>query len=49
MGIPKFAKWLIHRYPTILKKIKTDQDVPEIGIMAIKQTIFILILMESSI
>ena len=25
MGIPKFAKWLINRYPTILKKIKNDQ------------------------
>jgi 5'-3' exonuclease len=36
MGIPKFAKWLIHRYPTILKKIKNDQDVPEIGRVSIK-------------
>ena len=33
MGIPKFAKWLINRYPTILKKIKNDQDVTEIGIL----------------
>ncbi len=31
MGIPKFAKFLINRYPLILKKIQEEQDVPEIG------------------
>jgi len=31
MGIPKFARWLVTRYPLILKKINTDLDVPEIG------------------
>lgn len=30
MGIPKFAKFLINRYPLILRKIKDDRDVPEI-------------------
>jgi 5'-3' exonuclease len=31
MGIPKFARFLINRYPLILKKIKEEVDVPEIG------------------
>ena len=31
MGIPKFAKFLINRYPLIIRKIKEEQDVPEIG------------------
>lgn len=31
MGIPKFARFLINRYPLILKSIKTEQDVPPIG------------------
>jgi 5'-3' exonuclease len=31
MGIPKFARFLINRYPLILKKIKEESDVPEIG------------------
>jgi hypothetical protein len=31
MGIPKFAKFLINRYPLILRKIKDERDVPEIG------------------
>jgi 5'-3' exoribonuclease 1 len=29
MGIPKFARFLITRYPLILKKIKEEGDVPE--------------------
>lgn len=32
MGIPKFARFLISRYPLILKKAKTEFDVPETGI-----------------
>lgn len=31
MGIPKFARFLINRYPLILKKIKEESDVPELG------------------
>ena len=31
MGIPKFAKFLITRYPLIIKKIKEENDVPETG------------------
>ena len=31
MGIPKFAKFLINRYPLILKKIKEENDVPQTG------------------
>ncbi len=31
MGIPKFAKFLINRYPLILKKIKDERDITIIG------------------
>jgi 5'-3' exoribonuclease 1 len=30
MGIPKFARFLITRYPLILKKLKEESDSPEI-------------------
>ena len=30
MGIPKFARFLITRYPLILRKIKDHRDIPEI-------------------
>ena len=30
MGIPKFARFLITRYPLILKKLKEESDIPEI-------------------
>lgn len=31
MGIPKFARFLINRYPLILKSIQEEGDVPSIG------------------
>ena len=30
MGIPKFARFLMTRYPLILRKIRDERDVPEI-------------------
>lgn len=30
MGIPKFARFLMARYPLILRKVKTNIDIPEI-------------------
>jgi len=31
MGIPKFFRWLVRRYPCILTDIKDENDVPPIG------------------
>ncbi len=31
MGIPKFARFLINRYPLILQKIQNDDEVTSIG------------------
>lgn len=31
MGIPKFARFLINRYPLIMKSIQEEGDVPSIG------------------
>jgi len=31
MGIPKFARFLINRYPLILKNIQDESDIPSIG------------------
>ena len=30
MGIPKFAYFLTHRYPLIVKQIKNETDIPPI-------------------
>jgi len=29
MGIPKFARFIITRYPLILKKIREEGDIPK--------------------
>ena len=35
MGIPKFARFLINRYPLIMNRIGEENDIPSIGIILI--------------